>query len=206
MKSLQSIAGGHLALAIWIGLSMATADIPKPTDAPKSKTPKESAAAFKLPSGFKMEVVASEPLIASPTGFCWDERGGMFVCELHGYNLEGQEVGPDLIGQLGMAEEGLLKDILMPNDRIRPGYETTVVKLADGSSVTGILRDDGATSLAMVLPNGVEPVLLRKDVTGVRRLETSLMPSFAEGLAPNDVANILAWLRSRLKSGTEPKL
>jgi len=102
--------------------------------------------------------------------------------------------------------EDLLKDILMPNDRIRPGYETMVVKLADGASVTGILRDDGATSLAMVLPNGVEPVLLRKDVTGVRRLETSLMPSFAEGLAPNDVANILAWLRSRLKSGTEPKL
>ena len=125
-------------------------------------------------------------------------------CHLIGQ--EGHEVGPDLIGQLGMAEEGLLKDILMPNDRIRPGYETTVVKLADGSSVTGILRDDGATSLAMVLPNGVEPVLLRKDVTRVRRLETSLMPSFAEGLAPSDVANILAWLRSRLKSGTEPKL
>ncbi len=121
-------------------------------------------------------------------------------CHLIG--KEGHEVGPDLIGQLGMAEEGLLKDILMPNDRIRPGYETTVVKLGDGSSVTGILRDDGATSLTMALPNGVEPVLLRKDVTGVRRLETSLMPSFAEGLAPSEVANVLAWLRSQLKSGT----
>jgi hypothetical protein len=37
-----------------------------------------------------MEVVVSEPLIQSPTGVCWDERGRMFVCELHGYNLEGQ--------------------------------------------------------------------------------------------------------------------
>lgn len=37
-----------------------------------------------------MEVVASEPLIESPSGVRWDDRGRMFVCELHGYNLEGQ--------------------------------------------------------------------------------------------------------------------
>ena len=98
-----------------------------------------------------------------------------------------------------MAEEGLLKDILMLNDRIRPGYETTVVQTADGHLITGILKDDGATSLALALPNGVEQVLLRKDVTGVRRLTTSLMPSFAGGLAPADIADILAWLRSGLK-------
>ncbi|MCD6052109.1 MAG: Cytochrome c, partial [Verrucomicrobia bacterium] len=66
------------------------AEIPKPTDAPKPRTPEESAKAFQLPPGFRMEVVASEPLIASPTGVCWDERGRMFVSELHGYNLEGQ--------------------------------------------------------------------------------------------------------------------
>ncbi len=66
------------------------AEIPKPTDAPKPKTPEESAKAFQLPPGFRMEVVSSEPLISSPSGVCWDERGRMFVSELHGYNLEGQ--------------------------------------------------------------------------------------------------------------------
>ena len=44
----------------------------------------------------------------------------------------------------------------------------------------------------------VEQVLLRKDVLGVRRLAASLMPSFAEGLKPADVADLLAWLRSNL--------
>ena len=53
----------------------AMAQIPQPTDAPKPRTPEESAAAFKLPEGFRMEVVASEPLIASPSAVCWDERG-----------------------------------------------------------------------------------------------------------------------------------
>ena len=79
----------HICSLITLALS-ASAQIPVPTDAPKPMTPEESAAAFKVPDGFRMEVVASEPLIASPSAVCWDERGRMFVSELHGYNLEGQ--------------------------------------------------------------------------------------------------------------------
>ncbi len=116
----------------------------------------------------------------------------------HRIGNEGKEMGPDLLGQLGMAEESLLKDILMPNERIRPGYETTLVQTRAGGAQTGLLKDDGATSLTLVQPGGVEQVLLRKDVAGVRRLATSLMPSFAEGLKPADVADLLAWLRSHL--------
>ncbi len=119
----------------------------------------------------------------------------------HRIGGEGYEVGPDLMGQIGMAEEGLLKDILMPNARIRPGYETTLVRMANGTEIIGLLKNDGATSLVVAQPNGAEQVLLRKDVSGVRRLEPSLMPSFA-GLKPADVADVLAWLKSNL--GTAP--
>ncbi len=122
----------------------------------------------------------------------------------HRVGQEGHDVGPDLLGQIGLGEEALLKDILMPNERTRPGYETTLVQTTAGAAVTGILKDDGATSLTLALPNGIEQVLLRKDVTGVRRLATSLMPSFAEGLAPADVANLLAWLRSQIAAPTAP--
>jgi putative heme-binding domain-containing protein len=123
----------------------------------------------------------------------------------HRIGKEGHEVGPDLLGQLGMAEESLLKEILMPNERIRPGYETTLVQTRDGGAMTGLLKDDGATSLTLAQAGGVEQVLLRKDVTGVRRLATSLMPSFADGLTPADVASVLAWLRSNLNPGTQTK-
>src|SRR6266513_4213753 len=84
MKSLSSLAAPLLVAAL------AAAQIPAPTDAPKPMTPEQSAAAFKLPDGFRMEIVVSEPLIASPSAVCWDERGRMFVSELHGYNLAGQ--------------------------------------------------------------------------------------------------------------------
>lgn len=68
----------------------ASAQIPKPDDAPRPLAPSDAAMSFKLPPGLRMELVASEPLIREPSGVCWDEHGRLFVCELHGYNLDGQ--------------------------------------------------------------------------------------------------------------------
>lgn len=43
---------------------------------------------FQLPEGFKIELVASEPLISDPVAMDLDERGNMYVVELHGYPLD----------------------------------------------------------------------------------------------------------------------
>jgi putative membrane-bound dehydrogenase-like protein len=120
----------------------------------------------------------------------------------HRISNEGHHVGPDLLGQIGMGEESLLQDILMPNARIRPGFETTLVELRDGTRVIGLLKDDGPTSLTLMSSSGVEQALLRKDIAGVRRLGPSLMPSFADSLTPTDVASVLSWLRTRAASVT----
>ena len=68
----------------------AIAEIPVPTDAPKPLAPEESVKRFQVPSGFRLELIAAEPLVREPTGMCWDARGRLFVCELHGYNMDGQ--------------------------------------------------------------------------------------------------------------------
>ncbi|GDY22860.1 hypothetical protein LBMAG56_42070 [Verrucomicrobiota bacterium] len=120
----------------------------------------------------------------------------------HRIGQEGHDFGPDLLGELGVAEETLVRHLLLPNERIRPGYETTVVDTRAGASVVGLLKDDGATSLTLAQPNGAEQVLLRKDVAGVRRVAGSLMPSFAETLPPADLASLLTWLRSNLRADT----
>ncbi len=60
------------------------------TDGPKPLSPMESAQAFQVPEGFRIDLVASEPLIQAPSGVCWDAQGRIYVSELHGYNLEGQ--------------------------------------------------------------------------------------------------------------------
>lgn len=123
----------------------------------------------------------------------------------HRVGKEGHDFGPDLLGELGVAEETLVRHLLLPNERIRPGYETTVVDTRGSGSVVGLLKDDGATSLTLAQPNGAEQVLLRKDVTGVRRVAGSLMPSFAETLTPADLASLLTWLRSNLRADTRER-
>ncbi len=120
------------------------------------------------------------------------------VC--HNIGKEGHPFGPDLLGELGVAEETLVRHLLLPNERIRPGFETTLVETRGGTHVVGLLKDDGATSLTIAQPGGAGQIVLRKDVKSVRRLAVSLMPSFNEALAPADVAHLLTWLRSQLKS------
>lgn len=118
----------------------------------------------------------------------------------HKVGNEGFEVGPDILGEIGVPEETLIRHVLMPNEHTRPGYETIRVDTHEGTAVVGILKDDGATSLTLVAPGGVQHELLRKDVTGVRRLPASLMPSFAETLPPADLASLLGWLKNNLNS------
>ena len=79
-----------LIASILGSVEMSIGQITKPGDAPKPLPPAESAKLFRVPPGFKLELVASEPLIRQPSGMCWNERGHLFVSELHGYNLEGQ--------------------------------------------------------------------------------------------------------------------
>ena len=64
-------------------------EITPAADAPRPLPPQESLKRFKLAGDLKIELVASEPLVADPTGIAWDEQGRLFVCEIHGYNLEG---------------------------------------------------------------------------------------------------------------------
>lgn len=77
-----ALAATHAAVTV--------AQIPPAADAPRPLSPEDSARRVRLPPGFRLELLAAEPLVREPSGVCWDERGRLFVCELHGYNLEGQ--------------------------------------------------------------------------------------------------------------------
>src|SRR5207253_2329997 len=37
----------------------------------------------------RIDLVAGEPLVKQPSAMAFDERGRLFVCEIHGYNLDG---------------------------------------------------------------------------------------------------------------------
>ncbi len=72
-----------------VAAAVALAQITPATDAPQPSSPERSLELFRLEDGFRIELIASEPLIAEPSGITWDEDGRLLVSELHGYNLEG---------------------------------------------------------------------------------------------------------------------
>lgn len=86
-------------LPLWAGLLLSGTSIGPATlfaegivpakDRPQPKSPEESARCVKLPPGFRFDLVASEPLIREPSAMAFDEQGRLFVCEIHGYNLDG---------------------------------------------------------------------------------------------------------------------
>ncbi|MBN2290851.1 MAG: HEAT repeat domain-containing protein [Pirellulales bacterium] len=80
------------ALLIWTLLAVSStiqAQIELATDAPKPLPAEESRKLFVVPEGFRVELVAAEPHLADPTAIAFAPNGRIFVCELHGYNLEG---------------------------------------------------------------------------------------------------------------------
>ena len=48
-------------------------------------SPEESLKTFRLPKGYRLEVVASEPMIAEPAALAWDGNGRLYVAQLETY-------------------------------------------------------------------------------------------------------------------------
>ena len=85
---------GMLLLGI-CGLSSLAQDKPSPLEQGKSlkdlmpRIPatetKDAIKTFRIERGFKLELVAGEPLVGDPVDACFDEFGRMYVAEFHGY-------------------------------------------------------------------------------------------------------------------------
>jgi putative membrane-bound dehydrogenase-like protein len=76
--------------AATIGPPRTVADEIQPaSNRPQPKAPEESARCVMLPHGFRLDLVAAEPLVREPTAIAFNERGQIFACEIHGYNLDG---------------------------------------------------------------------------------------------------------------------
>ena len=52
---------------------------------PKPLSPEEAMKAFQVEKGFRIELVASEPMIESPVAMSFDDQGRLYVCEMRGY-------------------------------------------------------------------------------------------------------------------------
>ena len=134
---------GFVVLAL-ISCLDAVAEIPKPDDAPQPLSPEDSKKHFTLPEGFRIDLVASEPLIADPSCVAWDEKGRLFVTEIHGYNLE---------GHLDVTELNKTGELDTAIRRVRVGPEMKKQAVEGQSGSLKLLKDhdgDGKMDEAIV--------------------------------------------------------
>jgi putative membrane-bound dehydrogenase-like protein len=83
--------------------------------------PTEELATFRLPRGFRAELVAAEPNIVDPVAMAFDEEGRLFVAEMRGYPNAGVATGQVHSGKIKMLE-----------DRDGDGFYETCTTFADG--------------------------------------------------------------------------
>ena len=121
-------------------------------------------------------------------------------CQLcHRVRDQGYAVGPDLATIINQPDEAILTDILKPNIKIDPIYQTYVAITHDGKTVHGVLKSESATSLEFVRAEGQTETVLRRDLEALKAAAVSLMPSDLHlQLTPDDLANLLAYLRDSL--------
>jgi putative heme-binding domain-containing protein len=76
-----------------------------------------------------------------------------------------------------LGKDAIYESILSPNAGISMGFETTELKLKNGTVALGIIRSDTNESLVLALPGGVTNAFNKSDIASRTRLPTSMMPT-----------------------------
>jgi putative heme-binding domain-containing protein len=119
----------------------------------------------------------------------------------HQLNGQGFAVGPDLAALQNRPDESLLIDVLDPSSTITVGYRAYLVITQNGKTYTGTLAAETATSITLRREKGEQDVILRKDIDQMTASSKSLMPEGVEKeISPQDMANLIGYLRESLKA------
>jgi putative heme-binding domain-containing protein len=131
-----------------------------------------------------------------------DKGSGQFdrLCaSCHARKGRGSSVGPDLTAFLAKPVEDFVTAILDPNAAIEPHYAMWTAEMKDGRVLAGIAQDESSTALTLSQPGGVRTVVQRSGIVRLTPMPLSLMPvGLEEGLAPQDLADLVAWITAPL--------
>jgi putative membrane-bound dehydrogenase-like protein len=152
------------------GLAKFVAETPAPKAelSSQSLSPEESAKKWHVREGYRIELVAAEPVVLDPVAFDWDEQGRLWVIEMADYPL-----GMDGNGKAGGR-------VVMLEDTNSDGrYDTRSVIVSDLSYPTGILtwREGvivtAAPDIFFIAPDGTKKVLFTGFSTGNQQLRVN---------------------------------
>jgi putative membrane-bound dehydrogenase-like protein len=114
----------------------------------------------------------------------------------HALGGDGPRVGPDLASVAGRPESDLLASILDPSREVAPDGVAVVVSTTTGQILTGLLAEETPSAIRLRRAEGLEEVVPRSQIEGLRPTGRSLMPDgLEEVLRPQDLADLIGFLR-----------
>jgi putative heme-binding domain-containing protein len=150
-------------------------------------------------SGSREEVIASYREQVSRGG---DAHRGEAVfrrqcTSCHKIGDLGTAVGPDLTSAASRDHDVLLADILDPNRNLLPNFENYLCVDGEGRVLTGILKDQGTTSIMLLGQQGESTTILRANIDELTGTGKSLMPEGFENLiTKEEMADLITFLQS----------
>jgi putative heme-binding domain-containing protein len=169
----------------------------------RSKIQREAAEYLPAPAAKGTKLPPIKQLLAS-TG---DAKRGQTIFEKHCTTCHkvkdtGVSFGPELsvIGEK-LSREGLYRSILYPNEGVSFGYETTLVRLHDGTESMGIIASETPNEFTINFPGGSSVNYNRSVISNTERQQISLMPELASAMSEQDLIDLVEYLVS-LKKGS----
>jgi putative heme-binding domain-containing protein len=136
--------------------------------------------------------------IAQRTGDAARGKNTAAACLMcHAIGGTGAELGPALDGWgRGKSPAVVATALVRPSAEIAQGYDGTEIKTKDGLTIQGLLIKEGDPLIVRSMGNVTQTIPADR-VASRRRMTQSLMLSAAQlGLTAQDVADIVAFLRS----------
>lgn len=140
----------------------------------------------------KKEMILSDP--SSPDLKAGHELAAKNCLTCHRLHNEGADVGPDLTGVGRSSLDGLLANIIDPNQIIGAGYENIEVETIDGRSLSGRMVENSDNRVRLLSVGPKEDVIARSDIESIRVSELSVMPEGLEQMPDTDFRNLVAFI------------
>ena len=188
----------------WVRLAIASSSrsavfVASLRPAPSPSGPRRPVPRPAAPSAQRSEVLeAFRPALALTGRPAEGARTVVRLClACHVLQGQGQRVGPDLAGAAGRSPETLLQDLLDPNRQVAPDYAAYEIIPTAGDPVVGLIASETAQRLTLRHPGSPDSSWARSGIREIRATGRSLMPEgLEEGLKPQDLADLIAFLRS----------
>jgi quinoprotein glucose dehydrogenase len=126
------------------------------------------------------------------------EKGAVACLKCHKMGERGGEVGPDLSKFAEKNDKrAILEAIVDPNRKIAQGFDSVVLALADGRSVTGVLREETDDQVVLYDADAKRLVIPKSEIEERQRGKSAMPEDIMTKLSEVELRDLVEYLSTR---------